>query len=118
MKKAELAAFMTHSFNHGIGVRELRLSQEEVALLQKDYPTAIVKKGGEAIDVDGRSWYEVMLGAEASVSAERLRYDEVHSLRQENEALLRELLSTKQQLHQLRQQLHALQIRTSDTETT
>lgn len=53
--------FLVNSFGDGMYTRELRLSNEEVEYVQKNYPKLNVKKCFATEASDGKCWYEVSL---------------------------------------------------------
>ena len=52
-------SFLSDSFGGEIGIRELRLSKEEVEYLTRKYPKASMEKIKDNKCKDGKKWYAV-----------------------------------------------------------
>lgn len=89
MAEKAFERFLFESFQEGIFLRELRLSEKEVARLKKLYPAAEIKPTSTGGAVLRKSWYEVNLDPEA---LKRKTYD---SVVQENFRLKKEIEKLK-----------------------
>lgn len=60
-KTKEFQKFIKESFQGDIYKRELRLSAEELEMVKKMYPRAVLQKLDSTNYQDGKSWYVVNL---------------------------------------------------------
>ncbi|MFT4414479.1 hypothetical protein ACLM5H_11525 [Fredinandcohnia humi] len=91
--------FLLESFSKDVSFRELRLSQEEVQYIQKNYPRASVRKSPVAESSDGKAWYEVELFLhDRAVLFEDTTKLQIELLQQENQRLVKELEELKHSL--------------------
>ena len=61
-KQEQFEFFVAKSFENGVMLRELRLSNQEREYLQDKYPKASFKRVLSPEYADGKAWYEVKLG--------------------------------------------------------
>ncbi|MDW7672901.1 MAG: hypothetical protein SCK28_00040 [Bacillota bacterium] len=61
IKTNKFEEFLSESFFDGLKHRELRLSDEEVKYIQREYPKSILKRIQTNQYLDGKTWYNVKL---------------------------------------------------------
>lgn len=66
-KQEQFEFFVAKSFENGVMLRELRLSNEEREYLQGKYPKASFKRILSPEYADGKAWYEVKLGEDCRI---------------------------------------------------
>lgn len=105
MKRNQFEEFLIDSFRDGASVRELRLSQEEIAFIQERFPNAELELSPQQGSSSERQWYFVDLRNSKLAADDSLRHMDMDSLYAEKEKLLLELNALKQELQQVRQEL-------------
>jgi len=66
-KQKQFEFFVAKSFENGVMLRELRLSNEEREFLLNRYPKANLKLILSPEYADGKAWYEVKLGEDCGI---------------------------------------------------
>jgi len=90
--------FLSSSFGDGVYSRELRLSKEELAYVQKKYPRASVKKCSSTEVSDDKSWYEIDFLPPIATIDKPVNSNGIAAVQNENEQLKQELERLKKSL--------------------
>jgi hypothetical protein len=88
--------FLQESFGEAVTFRELRLSSEELAYVEKMYPKASIKRSLTNENTDGKAWYEINLSPINDESENATAA--LESIQQENKRLKQEVEALKQSL--------------------
>ncbi len=83
--------FLKGSFEEGINVRELRLSDQEVEFVKKNFPEASLKKQQMEDSSDGKFWFEITLSPSQINDEGNQDSLYIATIRKENERLKQEL---------------------------